>query len=265
MLSAKRFYTCILMPSSCIFIPMRNTRIYHPDELATGQEVELEAQASTHLTRVLRAKEQMPVTLFDGSGSEYAAHIIKIQRNRTWVRIKSVETISRESPLDISLAQGISRGERMDYTIQKAVELGVSRIIPLFTERSIARLKPDRLHKRQKHWHGVAVSACEQCGRNVVPDINEPDNLDQWVSASEKTSLRLIMDPEATVSINDTAYQGEKIILIIGPEGGLSDREIDLCRKQGFTGVRMGPRVLRTETAALTALSLIQGLWGDLD
>ncbi|HEC30257.1 MAG TPA: 16S rRNA (uracil(1498)-N(3))-methyltransferase [Gammaproteobacteria bacterium] len=243
---------------------MRITRIYHPEELASGQEVELEAQAATHLTRVLRAKEKTSVILFNGNGSEYHTMITRIHRNRAWVKIQSYEIVNRESSLDITLAQGISRGERMDYTLQKAVELGITRFIPLYTERSITRLEAGRLEKRLKHWRGIAISACEQSGRNVIPEISNPENLDTWTTSTEKPSLRLVMEPVATCNLNGITFQNENIILVIGPEGGLSKNEIHLCTQQGFTGIRMGPRILRTETAAVSALSIMQGLWGDL-
>jgi len=243
---------------------MRISRIYHPDEISIDDEIELYPQAATHLTRVLRCKESDKLVLFNGNGNEYPAVITRIYRNHAWARIISVDSTNRESPLNITLAQAISKGERMDYTIQKAVELGISKIIPINTERSTS-LKADRIKKKVQHWQGIAASACEQCGRNIVPDISIPVNLDDWLATCKSSSLNLILEPMAENSIGNIDFSNENITLTIGPEGGLSDIEISRCLQQDLTGIRMGPRILRTETAAITALSILQSRWGDLD
>lgn len=242
---------------------MRISRIYHPGSLSRNSEIELASQAATHLARVLRCKKGDELILFNGNGFEYPALITRLHRNQVWVTVQSENSVNRESPLTITLAQAISKGERMDYTIQKAVELGVSKIIPVTTERS-ANIKPDRIRKKQHHWQNIASSACEQCGRNVVPEIGATMSLAQLLANCDKNAINLILDPATNNNINAIHYSHENIILLIGPEGGLSANEISLCQQHGFTGVSMGPRILRTETAAITALSAIQFHWGDL-
>ena len=243
---------------------MRTIRIYHPAPLTVGTEFEIESQAATHLTRVLRIQQGTELVLFNGDGKEYRAEITRTHRNHAWVSILGSQVIDRESPLNITLCQGISRGERMDYTIQKAVELGVTTIVPVFTERGAVQLKGDRLDKRLKHWQAIVTSACEQCGRNRVPAVKPPTSLDAWISRGDKPILKLTLDPNANRSLKSLNTELQDMILLTGPEGGLSPREIELCEQHGFSGIRLGPRVLRTETAALTALSIIQNLYGDL-
>jgi 16S rRNA (uracil1498-N3)-methyltransferase len=243
---------------------MRTIRIYHPAPLTTGTEIELESQAATHLTRVLRIQSGTELMLFNGDGNEYRAAVTRIHRNHAWACILDAQVIDRESPLNITLCQGISRGERMDYTIQKAVELGVTTIVPVFTERGAVQLKGDRLEKRLKHWQAIVTSACEQCGRNRVPVVKPPTSFDEWITSCDKPLLKLTLDPNATRTLQSLSPEQQDMLLLTGPEGGLSPREIELSRQNGFTGIRLGPRVLRTETAALTALSIIQSLYGDL-
>jgi 16S rRNA (uracil1498-N3)-methyltransferase len=204
------------------------------------------------------------LVLFNGDGNEYRAEITRTHRNHAWVSILGSQVIDRESPLTITLCQGISRGERMDYTIQKAVELGVTTIVPVFTERGAVQLKGDRLDKRLKHWQAIVTSTCEQCGRNRVPEVKPPTSFDAWISRGDKPTLKLTLDPNATRSLQSLGAEQQDMILLTGPEGGLSPREIELSEEHGFMGIRLGPRVLRTETAALTALSIIQNLYGDL-
>ncbi len=243
---------------------MRITRIYHPGPLSIDQEVSLEPQAATHLTRVLRIQPGTELTLFNGDGNEYTAVISRVQRHHAWANIINAQAVDRESSLNIRLVQGISKGERMDYTIQKAVELGVSSITPVLTERSTVQLKADRLEKRIRHWQGIINSACEQCGRNRVPVIETPLKLPQWLTQLEDTALKLTLQPNATETLNTITCTDNNIILLIGPEGGLSEDEIKLSNDKGFTSIRLGPRILRTETAAVTCLSIMQNCWGDL-
>ena len=242
---------------------MRTSRIYHPEPLQANQEIQLKSQAGIHLTRVLRCKEGDELVLFNGDGHEYPATITRLHRNTVWVTVISKNTTSKESPLNITLVQAISKGERMDYTIQKAVELGVTTIIPLVTARSI-NLKPDRIQKKLQHWRGIISSACEQCGRNIIPEIMTPSLLSQWLVDNENNSINIMLAPGAKTNLSSINYSQEKINLLIGAEGGLSTEEISLCQRNGLTAVNMGPRVLRTETAAITALSVIQFNWGDL-
>jgi len=242
---------------------MRISRIYHPESLSINREIELASQAAIHLTRVLRCKEGDQLVLFNGDGNEYSATITRIHRNHVAVKILSLKNINNESPLHITLVQAISKGERMDYTIQKAVELGVSKVIPVITERSLS-LKSDRVQKKHQHWLGVATSACEQSGRNTIPEISLPVLFSDWVTNNDKNSLGLMLAPAADTHINQINFSNQNINLLIGPEGGLSNNEISLSRQYGITGIKMGPRILRTETAAVTALSIIQYKWGDL-
>jgi len=240
---------------------MRIPRIYHPAPLAAGVTVELAGDAANHIARVLRLSVGAPLVLFNGDGAEYAAVIAALDKRRVATEVTAQHRHDRESPLDLWLAQGISRGERMDYTVQKAVELGVSRIIPLFTERCGVQLAGERLDKRVQHWHAVAVSACGQCGRNRIPVIAAPRALRDWVA--EPGALKLVLDPDADATLSTLAVPSGPIMLLIGPEGGLSDDEITLARTAEYVGLRLGPRVLRTETAAVATISALLARWGD--
>jgi 16S rRNA (uracil1498-N3)-methyltransferase len=242
---------------------MRNIRIYHPETLCPGNEISLEPQASTHISRVLRLKEGTDLILFNGDGNEYPGTITSIHRNQVAVRIEGQVNTNRESPLNITLAQGISKGERMDYAIQKAVELGVTRIIPVFTERSVVKLDEERLNKKYKHWQGVIISACEQCGRNRIPELMTPGSLASYLDQQDLNNTCLVLDPEANITINSLDTGTNAVTILIGPEGGFTENEIRLAKNKGFTGIHLGPRILRTETAAVAAIASIQTLWGD--
>jgi 16S rRNA (uracil1498-N3)-methyltransferase len=241
---------------------MRIPRIHHPAPLTSGACIELSDTAANHVARVLRLPVGAPLILFNGSGGEFEATINTIDKRRVLVDVGSFQDKEREPPLQIWLAQGISRGERMDYTIQKAVELGVSRIVPLFTEHCGVQLSGERLEKRIKHWQGVVISACEQCGRNRIPRIDTPVTLTQWL-AMPGEGLRLVLAPEAEHALAQLPAPGGPVTLLIGPEGGLSDQEIALAKQAGYAGLRLGPRILRTETAAVAALAAMLGAWGD--
>lgn len=243
---------------------MRIPRTYLPVPLTPGAIVTLDDSAANHLLRVLRLKPGAPLILFNGQGGEYRAVLHTADKRGGSVVIGEYSARDTESPLHVTLAQGISRGERMDYTLQKAVELGVTRIVPLVTERCEVRLEGERLHKRLQHWQAVAASACEQCGRNRVPQVIEPRSLDTWLTQTGD-GLSLVLDPLAAQSLSQLAQPADsRITLLIGPEGGLSDAEIQCAQRAGYTGIRLGPRILRTETAAVTALSALQVIWGDL-
>jgi 16S rRNA (uracil1498-N3)-methyltransferase len=241
---------------------MRLPRIHHPAPLAAGARIELQEAAANHVARVLRLPTGAPVILFNGEGGEYEAVITEIDKRRVIVELGAFRAVEREPPLPLWLAQGISRGERMDYTVQKAVELGVSRIIPLFTERCGVHLDEARLAKRLQHWRAVAVGACEQCGRNRLPEIAPALPLAEWLAAPIP-GLRLVLDPEAEGSLSALAPPTGPVTLLIGPEGGLSDQELQSARQSNFLGLRLGPRVLRTETAAVAALAALLATWGD--
>lgn len=238
-------------------------RIHHPDPLTPGDTLELGADAARHVARVLRMGVAMPLTLFDGRGGEYAAVITAVGRDRVTVKLQGFDAEDRESPLHTTLAQGISRGERMDYTLRKAVELGVSAIQPLFTEYCQVQLKGERLEKRMAHWRGIVIAACEQSGRNRIPPLLAPCTLPEWLQ-NPPEGLRLILDPRAASGVRELADTPSPVTLIIGPEGGLSDAEVELLRQAGCRGIRLGPRILRTETAGLAALAALQSRWGDL-
>lgn len=240
----------------------RIPRIYVSTPLSTGMEVPLDERAAGHVLRVLRMSAGAELVLFNGRGGEYGARLSRADRQAAVAEIVSHRPVERESPLQVTLGQGISRGERMDYVIQKAVELGVAGIQPLFTERCMVQLKGARLARRVEHWRGIAIGACEQCGRNTVPSVREPMSLPDWLASAE-TSGGLLLDPEASVGLS-VLPRAEAVRLLVGPEGGLSAAERTSALRAGFLGVRLGSRVLRTETAPVAALAAVQTLWGDL-
>lgn len=241
---------------------MRLHRTYTPNTLEPGTEVELDDRAARRLGRVLRLRAGDEVVLFNGDDHDYAASIITATKSRIVVRVASASVVDNESPLRVTLAQGIARGERMDYALQKAVELGVAAIQPLFCRRTEVKLSGERLDKRVAHWRGVVVSACEQCARARVPEILPPLKLAEWLDEAPG-DLRLVLRPEGVSKPADLP-RSDRVTLLIGPEGGLAPAEIEEAVGAGFTPVRLGPRVLRTETAGPAALAILQALWGDL-
>ena len=243
---------------------MTSPRIYLPVTLQTDTQVALDARAFGHVVRVLRLRVGDEFVIFNGtSDAEYRAQLIDIRKDSATCRILSQHPCTTEAPLTIELAQGISRGERMDYTIQKAVELGVQRIVPLATERSQVKLSGEREEKRLLHWQGVILHACEQSGRNRIPELLPVQRLDQWLTARVRMAHALFLDPEGDISVANLADPVTSVSLLVGPEGGLSSPERELAVSQGFSRLRLGPRVLRTETAALVALAALQAIWGD--
>lgn len=243
---------------------MPTPRIYLPATLTSGTEIALDARAAGHAVRVLRLRVGDALVLFNGDGKDYPAELIDVRKEHAVCRILSAHERPTESPLRIELAQGISRGERMDYTLQKAVELGVQRIVPLATERSQVKLAGEREEKRLQHWQGIILHACEQSGRSRIPELLPVQRLDQWLATRAKTRLALFLDPEGDASVNGLKQPVDDLCLLVGPEGGLSPAERELAVRAGFLRLRLGPRILRTETAALTALAALQGIWGDL-
>jgi 16S rRNA (uracil1498-N3)-methyltransferase len=243
---------------------MRLNRIHTPGPLATGIEIELPPAGAYHIVRVLRMREGAPLAVFDGEGHEFAAEIVRIAGENVFVRIGNAVPNTTESPLRITLVQGISRGERMDWTLQKATELGVSAIAPVLTSRSVVRLDEKQAAKKQQHWLGIVGSACEQCGRARIPQVHQPTSLRNHLASVRKEGLRLVLSPSAPGSLAGLASLPSKVELLIGPEGGLDDEELTSAQKAGFMPVRLGPRVLRTETAGVVALTVLQALWGDL-
>ena len=243
---------------------MRIPRIYQPAPLSTGQIIELDAQAAAHLTRVLRLKTGDDLVVFNGEGGEYRATVESVERRSASIKIGKFVDRNVESPLELILVQGVSRGERMDYTVQKAVELGVSRIVPVLTERTVVNIKGDRQQRRRDHWQSVANSACEQCSRTIVPEVSPVVSLQDWLSIS-KEGTRLVLHHRADAGQMGSLNPQGPISLLVGPEGGLSSSEIEAAVSIGYLPLSLGPRVLRTETAAVTALSVLQWVWGDLN
>jgi len=242
---------------------MRIPRIYHSDALSPQQTVTLEPDAANHVGRVLRLGIDAPIILFNGQGGQYNAILIESGKKNVVAKVNDFEAFESESPLSIHLGQGISRGDKMEMTIQKAVELGVTEITPLFTERCGVKLTGERLAKKLTQWKKIVISACEQCGRNTIPTIHQPISLEQWLS-QPSDELKLNLHPRASYSINSLPQPTNGIRLVIGPEGGLSDIEIEQASQSGFDEVLIGPRVLRTETAGLTVISALQTRFGDL-
>jgi 16S rRNA (uracil1498-N3)-methyltransferase len=242
---------------------VRLTRVYVDAPLTPGERVALAGSAATHITRVLRLGARDPLTLFNGQGGEYAARIAEARGGRLTVVVGEAQPIERESALGLTLAQGVSRGERMDLVVQKATELGVGGIAPLFTERSVVRLSGPQAARKLEHWRAIAVSACEQSGRNRLPQVSAPVPLADFLQAPV-SGTRLLLSPGGAVRIQDLPRPVAAVTVLIGPEGGLTEAERAAAVAAGFTPVRLGPRVLRTETAALAALSVLQSAFGDL-
>ena len=239
------------------------SRFYTEQSLSPGQRLILEETSSHHLLRVLRLKAGESLLLFNGNGKEYRAILEEADKKQATVLVQDSWQPDRESKLHITLGQGVSRGERMDFVLQKSVELGVGSITPLWTKRSQVQLSGKRLEKRLNHWRGVIRSACEQSGRVYLAKLNGATKLPDWYSVSRKQSLQLVLDPSASLQLSDLT-PARDIRILIGPEGGLQSDEISMAEASGFKRIRLGPRILRTETAALATVAAIQALWGDL-
>lgn len=241
---------------------MRIPRIYTTQNLRDHIHLTLEAEPSRHLYQVLRLKPGAPLYLFDGSGRDFAASISRSGKAGVEVSVQTGGAPEPPPPLVIRLLQGISKGERMDYVLQKAVELGVEELVPLFTEHTVVKLDQARTARRLEHWQRILIGACEQSGRSRLPRLEPPQALDRQLER-EPAGLRLVLDAAATTSLAALAPPRPLVTLLVGPEGGLSEREIQNAQAAGFTPVRLGPRILRTETAPLAAIAAIQTLWGD--
>lgn len=237
---------------------MRLSRFFIDAPLALGS-LALPETAAHYIGRVLRLTSGSAVQLFDGSGQEYLGELVEVGKKQVRVELRRQFAGLPESPLQIHLGQGLSRGERMDWAIQKATELGVAQITPLISERCEVRLNDERADKRLAHWRQIAISACEQCGRSVVPTIHPPQLLGDWLPV--EAELKLVLHPVAAPLASHA--QPRTLAFLIGPEGGLSEHEVEQAQQAGFQAARLGPRVLRTETAPVVALSVAQQLWGD--
>jgi 16S rRNA (uracil1498-N3)-methyltransferase len=245
---------------------MRCDRIYTEQPLRAGAKVELEAGPRRHVTQVLRLGVGDALVLFNGDGRDYPARLL---RATTAAAIAAVEPeletqAEPDPPLAVTIALGITKGERMDYALQKAVELGAAGFVPLFSERSVVKLRDDRLEKRTRHWQGVIIAACEQCGRRRLPTLAAPQRLGAWLDALPAGHHGLLLHHRAEAALTDqpTPATG-RVTLLVGPEGGLAPGERTAALERGFAAVRLGPRVLRAETAPLAALAAMQALWGD--
>ncbi len=247
---------------------MRLTRLYVDGPLASGDLLQLPATAAAHVARVLRARDGDPVVLFNGDGREYESRIETVRGTRVAVAIGAARTVDRESPVALTLMQCLPRGDRMDWIVQKATELGVTRIVPLVSRRSVVKITAGQADAKTAHWRAIAVAACEQSGRNRMPTIDAPRSLDEHLGAIGSAGTRLVFDPDAVPYAADVAWEHATapiaIDFAVGPEGGFDPRELDGLRIAGFRGVRLGPRVLRTETAAIAALVWLQTRFGDL-
>lgn len=244
---------------------MRLTRVHVAGPLVSGKRVKLEGNAASHITRVLRLRVGTALVLFDGTGGEYEGSIDRAHGGEVIVAVGAQAAVERESPLELTLAQGVSRGERMDLVVQKATELGVSHLVPVLTERSVVRLTAQQSDRKVNHWRAIAIAACEQCGRNRLPSVAPPVALREFLKGGAGAAgTRLLLSPEGTATLGKVARPGGAVTVLIGPEGGLTDEEEQAAVAAGFTALRLGPRVLRTETAAIAALTLLQREFGDL-
>ena len=242
---------------------MRIVRHFVDEALVVGDSLLLPEVAHAHLVRVLRLAPGDRVRLFNGDGYDYEAELEAAGKREARARVLSRVAVASESPLAITLAQGIARGEKMDLVLQKATELGVARIAPVQTERTEVKLDGERAEKRGAHWRGVVASACEQSGRARLPELLPPRSLADFL-ATDSTTLKLVLDPAAATTLAQVQpAPGETICLLVGPEGGLSERDLAAARAVGFSGLRLGPRILRTETAALAAIAGLNALHGD--
>lgn len=240
-------------------------RIYFSDPIPEHGRCRLPTAKGHHIAHVLRLVAGDPVVLFDGRGSAWDGRIAAIARGEVEVQLEGRRGEDRESPLPVTLAQAVSSGERMDYTIQKAVELGVGAVQPLMAERCVVRLSGERAQKRVAHWQAVVGSACEQCGRNQVPEVRPLLGLREWLAGlSASPGLRLLLAPGAALRVSELEPPAAGVILLAGPEGGFTEGETTDAERAGFRGLRLGPRVLRTETAAVAALAVLQARWGDI-
>lgn len=242
---------------------MRSTRLYSPIPLSVGAITDLDSLAAHHATKVLRLRPGAPLILFDGHGGEYRASLREVSGSNATALIHEHDPVERESTLELTLLQALAKGDRMDTAIQKAVELGVSRIVPVYAERSVVKLKPEREQKRLRHWRGVIRAACEQCGRNRLPAIETPRAFEAALAAISDKALRLVLAPGNGRRLGQLERHAH-VALLVGPEGGLTDAELGLAESRGYQAIHLGPRILRTETAGIALMAALQSRWGDM-
>ena len=240
-----------------------SVRFFCPPPLVAGAEIGLPSSAAHHAAQVLRLRVGDAVTLFDGEGGEYGAQIARVTPRAVSLRVLERRAIERESPLSITLVQALVSSERMDYAIQKAVELGAVAIAPVATVRCVTRLDGARAHRRVEHWRQIVIASSEQCGRNRLATVHTPCELREWLRRPSQSILRLLLAPSTRHALADLPAPKEAIELLVGPEGGLAPEEETAAVAAGFSGVRLGPRILRTETAGPAMLAAMNALWGD--
>ena len=242
---------------------MSMPRFYVPQPIASDALLALPENVAHHAAHVLRLRVGDAITLFNGDGGEYRATISAIGKREVTVAVAAHDPVERESPLDVTLVQAVSSGDRMDLTLQKAVELGVRRLVPVESERCVVRLKGERADKRMSHWQQVVISACEQCGRNRVPELHALVSLEAWLAAGPGAAQRWVLLPGAETPLRELPRPAGPVEILVGPEGGFTDAEAAAAQRAGYRPLRLGPRVLRTETAAPALLAAMQALWGD--
>ena len=242
---------------------MRTTRLYHPDILECGNTIQLNSDTSNHLVRVLRAKPNQSVTLFNGDGYDYQCITIDNNPRKTSLSIESRYIVNNESNLFITLVQGLSRQDRMDTTIQKSVELGVNKIIPVICQRSNLKMDLNKQQRKQQHWQKIAISACEQSGRCAIPKIDEIIRLNELEKVLQVDALKISLNPKSEKLLKNKSFNNQSIEIFIGPEGGINDEESQFLKNINFNEIKFGPRILRTETAGPALISALQMLWGD--
>jgi 16S rRNA (uracil1498-N3)-methyltransferase len=240
---------------------MRVSRLYLTVPLVTGKHIELDDDSGHYVRTVLRLKKDDAIIVFNGNGGEFACTLSEVNRKSVLIAVNQKHERDVESPLAVTLGLGISRGDRMDLAVQKAVELGVTHITPIITERCVVQFKNEKKPQRWVHWQKIVQHATEQSGRTFLPEFSEIDTLENWVTQQE--GLKVFLDPYAQTSLADLTPDMLKVTLLTGPEGGFANAERDIAINSGFIPVRLGPRILRTETASLAALSAVQMLWGD--
>lgn len=243
---------------------MRISRLYVSIPLNIGQNIELDHESGHYLRSVLRLKKQAQVILFNGLGGEYRCSLLEVSRKRVRVSIDEKINRSVESPLEVSIGMGISRGDRMDMSVQKSVELGVNSITPIITQRCNVVIKAGKSEQKLNHWQKIAQHAAEQCGRTVVPQINPIVTFSSWIETEFNETLKIFLDPYAEKPLTQLENQPKKVVLLTGSEGGFCEQERQLAINYQFIPIRLGQRILRTETASLAAISAVQLLWGDL-
>lgn len=242
---------------------MRISRIFVETTLLPNSQISLDDDSCHYVRTVLRLKKNDELVLFDGSGAEFSSRLLEINRKQVIVDVLTAHHPQIESPLKINFGLAVSRSERMDFAIQKSVELGVNQITPLLTERCVVQLKDDKKIQKTRHWQKIARHAAEQCGRIRVPMITQVTSLNDWLGLQQ--GLRIFLDPRAEFTLTQLTTKPEMVTLLSGPEGGFTENERVIAKANGFEGIKLGPRILRTETAALAAIASVQTLWGDFN